>query len=52
MTPYGEASVAWRKAGGRVQLDVHVPVGAEAVVRLPGRQDMVVGPGDHHLSAP
>jgi len=52
MTPYGEASVAWRKAGGRVQLDVHVPVGAEAVVGLPGRQDMVVGPGDHHLSAP
>jgi alpha-L-rhamnosidase len=52
MTPYGEASVAWRHAGGRVELDVHVPVGAEAVVGLPGRADTVVGPGDHHLSAP
>jgi alpha-L-rhamnosidase len=50
MTPYGEASVAWRKVGGRVEMDVHVPVGAEAVVGLPGRADEVVGSGDHHLT--
>lgn len=52
MTPYGEASVAWRKVGGRVELNVHVPVGAEAVIGLPGRSDRVVGSGDHHLGAP
>jgi len=50
-TPYGEASVAWRKAGGKVTAEVHVPVGAEAVVGLPGRPDTVLGPGVHRVSA-
>ncbi len=30
LTPYGEASVAWERSGGRLRLDVHVPVGAAA----------------------
>ncbi|MET0506478.1 MAG: family 78 glycoside hydrolase catalytic domain [Luteibacter sp.] len=51
-TPYGEASVAWRKAGGKVTAEVHVPVGAEAVVGLPGRPDTVLGPGVHRVTAP
>lgn len=52
MTPYGEASVAWRKVGGKVEADVMVPVGAEAVVTLPGMAAQVLGSGKHHVSAP
>ncbi|URL58804.1 family 78 glycoside hydrolase catalytic domain [Luteibacter flocculans] len=50
VTPYGEASVAWRKVAGRIEADVVVPVGAEAVVGLPGGPDTVMGSGRHHLS--
>jgi alpha-L-rhamnosidase len=48
LTPYGEASVAWQRSGGRLRLDVHVPVGAAATVHVPGTADIVrVGHGDH-----
>ena len=48
LTPYGEASVAWERTGGRLRLDVHVPVGAAAEVHVPGTPDPVhVGHGDH-----
>ena len=48
LTPYGEASVAWERGGGRLRLEVHVPVGAAAEVRVPGTPDTVhVGHGDH-----
>jgi alpha-L-rhamnosidase len=52
MTPYGEASVAWRKEGGALIVDVRVPVGAEAVVSLPGRPDRALGSGQHRIVAP
>lgn len=52
MTPYGEASVAWSKEGGKVVAEVLVPVGAEAVVRLPGRGEVVVSSGRHRFSKP
>jgi alpha-L-rhamnosidase len=35
-TPYGDAAVAWERADGRLSLRVDVPVGATAVVRVPG----------------
>ena len=48
LTPYGEASVAWERSGGWLRLEVHVPVGAAAEVRVPGTPDTVhVGHGDH-----
>ena len=48
LTPYGEASVAWERTGGRLRLEVHVPVGATADVRVPGTPNTVrVGHGDH-----
>jgi len=34
-TPYGEASVSWRKSGGTFALEAVVPVGATARVTLP-----------------
>ncbi|NID17365.1 alpha-L-rhamnosidase [Luteibacter yeojuensis] len=51
MTPYGEASVAWRKAAGKVEAEVAVPVGTEAVVRLPGAPSRTLGPGRHRISS-
>ncbi|WP_052697840.1 family 78 glycoside hydrolase catalytic domain [Luteibacter yeojuensis] len=50
MTPYGEASVAWRKVGGKVVAEVEVPVGAEAEVGLPGAKPVVVASGHHRLT--
>lgn len=51
MTPYGEASVAWKKVGGSIEIDLAVPVGAEAAVRLPGSaSDDVFTSGTHHLT--
>jgi alpha-L-rhamnosidase len=52
-TPYGVASVAWRRAEGRLTLRVHVPVGATATVHVPGRHVPVqVHHGDHEWEAP
>ncbi|WP_327699294.1 glycoside hydrolase family 78 protein [Streptomyces sp. NBC_00459] len=36
LTPYGEASVSWRRENGRFRLDVVVPVGTRATIHLPG----------------
>jgi alpha-L-rhamnosidase len=48
-TPYGPASVAWRRAAGRFVLHVAVPVGAHATVHLPGGgAPERVGHGQHH----
>lgn len=49
MTPYGEASVAWRTSAGKVTAEVVVPVGTEAVVALPGMPPRTVGSGRHSL---
>lgn len=41
LTRYGQASVAWRRADGRLQLEVEVPVGATATVHVPGESEPV-----------
>jgi alpha-L-rhamnosidase len=47
-TPYGEAAAGWERAGGLLTLRVTVPVGATAVVHVPGESEAVeVGPGEH-----
>jgi alpha-L-rhamnosidase len=38
LTPYGEASVSWQRADGRMSLQVQVPVGSSATVHVPGGQ--------------
>nr|WP_270889720.1 alpha-L-rhamnosidase [Pedococcus sp. 5OH_020] len=49
ITPYGEASVSWHRANGRLTLDVRIPVGATAEVHVPGRSGAeLVGHGRHH----
>lgn len=48
LTPYGEASVAWRLADGIFHLESRVPVGSTARVHLPGGTNpQLVGHGDH-----
>lgn len=49
-TPYGEASIEWRRTDGRFEMTVQVPVGCTATVWVPGARssDSVstdVGPG-------
>jgi alpha-L-rhamnosidase len=51
VTPYGRAEVAWRRAGGRLTVDVRVPAGATAVVRLPGGEPVTVGCGRHRFES-
>ncbi|HEX5729502.1 alpha-L-rhamnosidase [Microbacterium sp.] len=46
-TPHGLAAVRWDLDGSALDVEVTVPAGAEAVLRLPGRDDEVVGPGVH-----
>ncbi|MDQ0691259.1 family 78 glycoside hydrolase catalytic domain [Arthrobacter sp. W4I7] len=48
LTPYGEAAVRWERAGGRLKLDVKVPVGGTAQVHVPGTTEpQTVGHGGH-----
>ncbi|HWD82852.1 MAG TPA: alpha-L-rhamnosidase C-terminal domain-containing protein, partial [Kribbella sp.] len=47
LTPYGEASVGWTRADGRVTLTVTVPVGSRARVEVPGQEAVEVGHGTH-----
>ncbi|WP_328608324.1 glycoside hydrolase family 78 protein [Amycolatopsis sp. NBC_00345] len=46
-TPYGEASVSWRREDGRFTLDVVVPAGASATVHVPGAEPVHVTHGRH-----
>jgi alpha-L-rhamnosidase len=53
LTPYGEASAAWERAGGSLTLTVVVPVGATATVRVPGQDhDTSVRHGRHEWTVP
>ena len=52
LTPYGRAEVSWERAGGRLVVDVVVPVGATARVQLPAGEPTVVGPGTHQFDCP
>lgn len=52
LTPYGEASVSWERDGGVLSVDVTVPVGANALVRLPASDEQTVGHGHHRWQVP
>ncbi|WP_234320340.1 family 78 glycoside hydrolase catalytic domain [Streptomyces sp. SBT349] len=47
LTPYGEASVAWRREGGRLTVEAVLPVGTSATVHLPGAEPVAVRHGHH-----
>ena len=51
-TPHGLAAVRWDLDGSGLRVEVTVPDGAEAVLRLPGLTDETVGAGVHSRTAP
>jgi hypothetical protein len=50
-TPHGHAAVRWELADGELHVRTEVPAGAEATLRLPGRDDEVLAPGVHERVA-
>jgi alpha-L-rhamnosidase len=51
VTPFGELSVRWGIHEGGLDVEVSVPPGTTAVVRLPGQEDHQVGHGSHSFRA-
>ena len=45
-TPYGVYRSSWRRVNGKVEYEFEVPPGGSAVIRLPGRPDEHIGPGE------
>ncbi|WP_159698505.1 family 78 glycoside hydrolase catalytic domain [Arthrobacter sp. 18067] len=50
-TPLGLATVRWELLDGRLDVSVTVPDGSEAVLRLPGADEEIIGPGHHQRTA-
>ena len=46
-TPYGRAAVAWNRDERGMTVEIEVPEGSSAVIRLPGLADETVGSGSH-----
>jgi alpha-L-rhamnosidase len=46
-TPYGTATVAWRRTEGRITVSADVPPNTTAAVRLPGADPFTVTAGHH-----
>jgi len=49
-TPHGLVSVRWEQGDAELAVRVEVPGGVEAVVRLPGRDELVLPSGVHELT--
>ncbi|GAA2853286.1 alpha-L-rhamnosidase [Actinoplanes cyaneus] len=52
LTPYGKASVTWRREGATLHVEVTVPPGCDADVALPGQTSVTVGSGEHTFAVP
>ncbi|MGK9148164.1 glycoside hydrolase family 78 protein [Plantibacter flavus] len=50
LTPYGLASVGWRRDGSTVHVIAEVPANTTATVALPGAAEFTVGSGSHGWS--
>jgi alpha-L-rhamnosidase len=49
-TPAGTAAIRWATAGNELTVDVTVPGGAIATLRLPGADDTLLEAGKHHIT--
>jgi alpha-L-rhamnosidase len=49
LTPHGRAEVSWRRAEGKLTVDVVVPPGSTAVITLPGTVPAPVCSGHHRF---
>ncbi|MEU1972614.1 family 78 glycoside hydrolase catalytic domain [Microbacterium sp. NPDC019599] len=53
LTPYGEASVSWRRDGGELVVTAVVPANTTAIVALPSTDaELEVGSGSHEWRVP
>jgi alpha-L-rhamnosidase len=52
LTPYGEASIAWRIEKDMLHLECTVPVGTVAVLDLAGSEPVRLDHGRHHCNVP
>ena len=52
VTPYGKVSVSWRRQNGKIAVEIAVPPGARAEIRLPGRAARRVGTGLYRFEVP
>ncbi|WP_433676168.1 family 78 glycoside hydrolase catalytic domain [Microbacterium gorillae] len=52
LTAYGEAAIAWTHTDGVLAVTVTVPVGADAVLDVPGRAPEFFGHGTHTVEFP
>jgi alpha-L-rhamnosidase len=50
-TPRGPVTTEWQRTGDDVVLDVDIPVGATALIRLAGQPDQRAGSGAHRFRA-
>jgi alpha-L-rhamnosidase len=50
-SPHGRIEVSWTTDGPGLELDVTVPGGVVALVRLPGAAETELGEGTHHLTS-
>ena len=46
---YGLIESGWKKTGEGYQYFINVPANCEAKVRLPGKEEVVLGPGEHKI---
>ena len=51
-TAHGLVEVHWREAEPDLTIDVTIPAGVTAVVRLPGQPDRELAPGGHTITVP
>ncbi|WP_432571473.1 alpha-L-rhamnosidase [Kineococcus sp. SYSU DK005] len=51
-TPHGRLGVSWRLQGAELSVEVEVPEGTSAVLRLPGQDEHELSTGTHRLTAP
>ncbi|MFO7281611.1 MAG: family 78 glycoside hydrolase catalytic domain [Thermoanaerobacterales bacterium] len=50
-SPHGRIAVAWRDEGGRLTVEVDVPTGTSAELRLPDGARHELGPGRHSVTS-
>ena len=51
-TPHGRVATSWTLDGSLLTVDVTVPEGVTAVLRLPGSDDRELGAGEHRVIRP
>lgn len=52
ITPYGRVAVSWRRVGEKIAVEVIVPPGARAEIRLPGQPAQFVATGTWSFNVP